>query len=236
MYDFTLNDSASYSRFNIGKEKTPLLVIDDFANMPSDLISFAGDGSLFKADERNYYPGKRLVAPKIYAEELCQKYQAIIKSTFGLSNMSNVEPVMSALAVSDLVPERLRPMQMLPHFDTTLSNQIAVVHYLCGPEHGGTSFYQHRTSGFESVTEQRLMSYSTLLKKEAIGNQIHKSPCYINGSNTMFEQVYSVPAKMNRAIIYPSNLLHSGNINSLLGLSSKPINGRLTVGSFIIVN
>jgi len=235
MYDFTLNDSARYIRLNIGKEQTPVLVIDDFANQPNDLIAFAGDGSGFKADERNFYPGKRLLAPEIYAEELCAKYLAILKSTFGLGSVCRAEAVMSALAVSDLAPERLKPMQMLPHFDSTLSNQIAVVHYLCEPGHGGTSFYQHRTSSFETITEPRLVPYSAQLKKEAIANQIHKKPCYINGSNSMFEQIYSVDAKMNRAVIYPSNLLHSGNINSRLGLSSTPVNGRLTVGSFIVV-
>lgn len=55
----------------------------------------------------------------------------------------------------------------------------------------------------------------------------------MNGSNNMYEQIYSVEAKMNRAIIYPSNALHSGNINPVMGLSSEPRKGRLTIGSFI---
>ena len=124
---------------------------------------------------------------------------------------------------------------MLPHFDTTHDNQIAVVHYLSSAEHGGTSFYQHRSSKFETITEQRLVSYGRQLKKEAMANQIHKAPSYMNGSNAMFERIHAVEAKINRAVIYPSNLLHSGDINPLHGLSSKPLNGRLTIGSLISV-
>jgi hypothetical protein len=234
MFDFSLNDNPSVTKLHIGKEHIPLLIIDDFANQPTDLINFAGDGSLFKADPKNFYPGKRLLTPKTYSEELCIKYLTLLKSTFSLGNASCAKSLFSALAISDLAPKQLKPMQMLPHFDTTHGNQIAVVHYLSGSEHGGTSFYQHRSSNFETITEQRLASYGYQLKKEAMANQIHKSPCYINGSNAMFKQIHCVEAKFNRAIIYPSNLLHSGNINPLFGLSSKPSDGRLTIGSFIV--
>ena len=68
-----------------------------------------------------------------------------------------------------------------------------------------------------------------------MANQIHKTPRYMSASTNMFEQLYSVEALMNRAIIYPSNLLHSGNVNAALGLSSVPKKGRLTIGSFILL-
>ena len=235
MLDFSLNDNSSLTYLKIGKEKSPLLVIDDFVNRPDDLISFAGDGSSLQADDQNFYPGKRFLAPKIYSEELCKKYFPLFKSYFGFDNAVSAKTLMSAFAVSDRSPEHLKPIQMLPHFDTTNINQLAVVHYLCEPEHGGTSFYRHRASAFETITEDRLVGYGGQLKKEAIAHQLHKSPCYMNGGNSMFEQLYSVNACMNRAVIYPSRMLHSGNIDPLLGLSSDPKVGRLTIGSFILV-
>ncbi len=140
---------------------------------------------------------------------------------------------MSALAIVDTPEEQLRPMQMLPHIDTPEKNQLAIVHYLCDKEHGGTTFYRHKATGYEMITQERLYRYASQVKQEAIANQIHKNPCYMSGSNTLFEQVYAVDACINRAIIYPSNLLHSGNINTALGLSSDPKKGRLTIGSFI---
>lgn len=230
-----LNDKASITKITIGQENSPLLIIDDFVKNPDDLIIDAGDGSLFVADTKNYYPGKRKLTKANYAEQICSQYLPLFKSYFGLENACYAKALISAFAISDQAPEQLRPMQMLPHFDTTISNQFAVVHYLCEPEHGGTSFYRHRASGFETITTERLIGYGTQLKKEAMANQLHLNPCYMTGSNNMFEQIYSVDACMNRAVIYPSNILHSGNINPSLGLSSDPKKGRLTIGSFIVV-
>jgi len=232
---FALNNKASITKITIGQENTPLLIIDNFAQNHHDLILDAGDGSLFVADAKNFYPGKRKSTKASYAEQICSQYLPLFRSYFGFENSHGAKPVISAFAISDQAPERLRPMQMLPHFDTTHSNQLAIVHYLCEPEHGGTAFYRHNASGFETITTERLIGYGTQLKKESMANQLHLNPCYMAGSNNMFEQTYSVDACMNRAVIYPSNILHSGNINPTLGLSSDPKKGRLTIGSFILV-
>ena len=230
-----LNDKASITKLSIGIENTPLLVIDDFAKNYHELIGDAGDGSLFVADRKNYYPGKRKLTKTSYAEEICSCYLSLLSSYFSHGQAKSAKTIISAFAISDQAPQQLRPMQMLPHFDTTNVNQLAIVHYLCDAQHGGTSFYRHRSSLFETITSERLVGYGRQLKKEAMANQIHLNPSYMQGSNNMFEQVYSVEAKMNRAIIYPSNTLHSGNINPELGLSPEPRKGRLTIGSFILV-
>jgi hypothetical protein len=235
MLDFTLNDNPILTKFSIGEENSPLLIIDDFAHKPADFISHVGDGSSFKADGKNFYPGKRSPAPQVYSEEICKKYLPLFKSYFGLDKAISAKPVMSAFAITDRAPEHLKPIQMLPHFDTTNLNQLAVVHYLCEPEHGGISFYRHRASSFETITQKRLAGYGHQLKKEAIAHQLHKNPCYMGGNNALFEKLHTVEARMNRAVIYPSRMLHSGDINPLLGLSSDPKIGRLTIGSFILV-
>lgn len=234
MLDFSLNKKASLTKLLIGAEKVPLLVIDNFATSVSDLLEFSGDGSSFQADKNNFYPGKRKLMPKEYGEKICHQYSAICQSFFAITQTSTAKIVMSALALADTPVKQLRPMQMLPHIDTPKSNQLAVVHYLCDQEHGGTAFYRHKKSAFEVITQARLYPYASQVKKEAIANQIHKNPRYMSGSDNMFEQLYSVEAQINRAIIYPSNLLHSGNINAACGLSSEPKKGRLTIGSFIL--
>ncbi len=235
MLDFTLNNNPILTKLTLGEENSPLLIIDSFAHKSDDLISYVGDGASFKADGQNFYPGKRYPAPKIYSEEICKKYLPLFKSYFGFDQAHSAKTLMSAFAISDRRPEHLKPIQMLPHFDTTNMNQLAVVHYLCMSEHGGTSFYRHRASTFETMTDDRLAGYANQLKKEAIAHQLHKNPSYIRRSNSLFEQIHSVDACMNRAIIYPSRVLHSGDINPLLGLSSDPQVGRLTIGSSILV-
>jgi hypothetical protein len=107
------------------------------------------------------------------------------------------------------------------------------VHYLCGPEHGGTSFYRHRETGFERISAERLAGYSAKLKTEAQAAQLHLQPGYIDGDTSMFQRIYQVDAKPNRAIIYPGNLLHSGDIRPESGLSATPSQGRLTISSFL---
>jgi len=234
MFDFSLNEQPNITKFVIGEEQTPLLIIDGFANNPEEIIEFAGDGAGFKADPQNFYPGKRKLIPNQYSEQICQQYLASLQTSFGIKQARSAKSVISALAIADTPIKKLRPMQMIPHIDTPKNNQFAVVHYLCSSEHGGTAFYRHKQTGFEAITQERLYEYGSQVKKEAMSNQLHKSPCYMSGSNTMFEQLYSVEACMNRAVIYPSNLLHSGNINPML-LSSLPQQGRLTIGSFILV-
>ncbi|PKI16484.1 DUF6445 family protein [Colwellia sp. 12G3] len=235
MFDFSLNNQANLTKHIIGDEEIPLLIIDNFANSVTDLIDFSGDGSAFQADKNNFYPGKRKLMPSDYGEQICRQYLPQFHSFFGCSQTSVAKTVISALAVADTPVNKLRPMQMLPHIDTPQSNQFAVVHYLCSKEHGGTSFYRHKETGYQTITQDRLYHYANQVKKEAIANQIHKKPKYMHGSDKLFEQLYSVEARMNRAIIYPSNLLHSGNVNAALGLSSVPQKGRLTIGSFILL-
>jgi hypothetical protein len=235
MFDFSLNSEAILTKHMIGDEEIPLLIVDNFANSVTDLVEFAGDGSSFQADKNNFYPGKRKTMPSEYGEQICCQYSHLFHSFFGCPKVSIAKNIISALAVVDTPAENLRPIQMLPHIDTPQSNQFAVVHYLCTKEHGGTAFYRHKGTGYQAITQDRLYHYANQVKKEAVTNQIHKNPCYMSGSDNMFEELYSVEARMNRAIIYPSNLLHSGNVNVALGLSSVPNQGRLTISSFILL-
>ena len=72
-----------------------------------------------------------------------------------------------------------------------------------------------------------------MIKQQAIAQRLHERPSYISSDTTLFEQIASLEAKPNRLIVYPSNALHSGNINPDLGLSSNPSTGRLTISSFL---
>lgn len=234
MFDFSLNNDATISQLIIGEEKTPLIIIDDFANEPEDMIAFAAYDSGFSSDKQNFYPGSRKLTPQSYSQYLRKQYFEILKTCFGFENAQQAKVVTSALAIADTPVSQLKPIQMLPHFDTTLENQLAVVHYLCDKNQGGTSFFRHEETGFERIHQHRLVQYGTRLKQQAIAAQLHKNPCYMNGSNELFTQFHHVDARMNRTIIYPSNILHSGNIHPELGLSSDPRIGRLTIGSFIL--
>ena len=231
---FVLNENAQIEVLTVGDEQTPVIIIEQLSASVSQLIDFAEDGSTF-GDAGGFYPGIRKPLPKEYAINICKKYLPLIKKVYQLEATAKANIVLSALSLAVTPQNKLRPIQTLPHFDTTAHNQFAVVHYLCDQQHGGTSFYRHKSTGFERISDNRLTRYGSLLKQQAIACQLHKHLAYMQGDNELFSLIHSVKASMNRAIIYPSNLLHSGNINIDTGLLADPRKGRLTTSSFILV-
>ena len=239
MTDIQLNTKMETSLKFVGDERIPVLVIDNMITNPIELIDLACSAESgeqrFQQQNSDYYPGIRKVTPLSYNEQVCHLL-SLFKTSFGLPNASQAELIMSAFSLTTTAVEQLRPIQMLPHFDTPADSQFAMVHYLCDQEHGGTSLYRHKSSGFERISIERLSSYRQQIKKQAIAEKLHESPKYIAGDTCLFKQIHSVDAKMNRAVIYPSNALHSGNIRPEMGLLSDPKKGRLTISSFILIS
>jgi len=220
-------------QLRIGDEATPLLIIDDLVSDPDWLIQAAEQGSAFEADPANFYPGIRKPTPTLYQQALQTALLPLLKNVFQQPQASSLQLLLSAFSLSTTAPSKLRPIQMLPHIDATSPQQLAMVHYLCEPAQGGTAFYRHRHTGFERITAARLAGYSTILKAEAQAAQLHQHPQYIRGDTELFSQIFAIEAKPNRAIIYPGNLLHSGDIRPETGLSAAPRQGRLTISSFL---
>jgi hypothetical protein len=215
----------------VGVERRPVLVIDDFVPEPERLVAYAESGEPFHSDPRDYYPGIRKPAPSQYAAGLCTTYAKILCEVFSLGS---IEPhaLLSALSITTTSPDRLRPVQRVPHFDTSDPRQLAVVHYLCEARHGGTSFYRHRKTGYETISQDRLRGYAELLKQQVMA-EYAPPPRYMDGDNPLFERIASVEARFNRAVIYPGNLLHSGNILQLQTEDHSPRTARLTANSFL---
>jgi len=233
MIDIQLNSDTAVKIINIGNENYPLLLIDNFANKAQDLITLAGNGEHFNRQAEDFYPGIRQDMPASYGAQICALHGQLIKSYLGLEQTAKADTVLSAFSITTTPPEQLKPIQMVPHFDSTSNQQFAVIHYLCDESHGGTSFYRHKQTGLERITEQKLAQYSQLLKQQAMAEKIHLNSEYITDETSLFEQIYTVKAKMNRAIIYPSNALHSGDIQRATTLSANPKQGRLTISSFV---
>lgn len=234
LFDFNVNQNTMVTVINVGNDATPIIVIDQLCDQPEALMGFAEPASSF-GDGGGFYPGIRKPLPDSYAQKICQHYLPLMQEVYQLDPSSKAQIILSALSLAVTPPEQLRPIQTLPHFDTEQSNQFALVHYLCDQQHGGTSFYRHRKTGYESISHSRLSEYGTLLKQQAIKNEIHKKLSYINSEHHLFERMHKIDAKMNKAIIYPSNILHSGNINVATGLPCDVKRGRLTTSSFVLV-
>lgn len=223
-----LNPDASIKRLCFGSEKHELILIDGFLDDAQALLSFAVEGKAFEEDPGNYYPGVRKPLPSGYELAMID----VVRRAYGLALDAPVSPLLSALSLATKRGDELRPIQSIPHFDTSEEGQYGFVHYLCGERFGGTSFYRHRATAFEAITLCREAVYQKALSREATTKGVPR-PGYISGDTLLFEQIFTVSARFNRAIIYPSNILHAGVIQGYDDISHNPLEGRLTATSFI---
>jgi hypothetical protein len=217
--------------YRIGFERHPVMVIDGFMPEPEGLVAYAESGDSFCASPHDYYPGVRKPTPPQYAADLCATYAKLLREAFALGG-TEPHALLSALSITTTLPGKLRPIQRLPHFDTSDPRQLAVVHYLCEPRHGGTSFYRHRKSGYETISQDRLRGYAELLKQQVM-TEYTPPPGYMDGDNPLFERIASFDAQFNRALVYPGRLLHSGDIRQLQTEVNGVRTARLTANTFL---
>ncbi len=213
---------------HFGREKQPVIVIDNFLPDPDVLIDDAAMLSFCPMGP--HYPGVRAVVPPILVERFLHDLVGLIADTFGITMaFSEVE---SWYSIVTKRPEALTPIQRLPHFDSGDPNRIALLLYLARSEQGGTSFFRHRATGLESVAEDVQEVYAAAIEADVSKHGL-PDPAYIAGDTPMFERIAHYQARFNRAIIYRGNTLHCADIPPDMPLPADPERGRLTVNSFI---
>ncbi len=227
--EFRLNAQASIQIYAVGNERLPLVVIDDFLENPTDLVGVALN-SHFQPVTANLYPGIRAPVPTAYLHLVFDYLSKL--TVFNLTNLKIAPHSCGDYSLVTVQPDQLKMMQCLPHADSKNPQQLATVHYLCAPELGGTAFYRHRSTGFESMDGDRLELYESTLKTELkTAGRLERN--YILGSNEFFEEIAVVGAAFNRLIIYRSAMLHSGAIPRNFNFSADPRIGRLTANVFV---
>lgn len=227
--EFHLNAECSICVSYIGKEESPVLVIDNFWHNPEKLVELAAQGGGFTESPDDYYPGLR--------KPLEEKVKAVLEEELGIllkqhldNRPQQVNLGFTAFSLTNLPPAQLSSNQCIPHVDSTDLSQFALVNYLFKQPLGGTSFYRHRKTGFETVTNERASEYKQALQTQAANEGLPAAE-YIMGDTNLFERVHTVPAWFNRAVLYPCNVLHSGDIPNVAGLSDDPKTGRLTLNA-----
>lgn len=223
------NPQAKVNVVHIGMEQCPLVLIDDFVKCPEHLIELAQRDEAFCSAAKDYYPGVRKTLPQNYADLVRGWINTYLPDATQLAIPGQASVILCAFSVANQDPNSLLPVQCIPHFDTFQNGQWAMVHYLCDESFGGTGFFRHKTSGFERISPERHKRYLRLLNDEA-RKLAMPTPGYLQGSSALFDMTYQVPAKFNRAILYPSNLLHSGLIKKWH--CETPTTGRLTANTF----
>jgi hypothetical protein len=231
-YAFELLPELALSRELIGTEREPVLVIEGVLANPRSLIDYAAGEVAFAPawTATGGYPGVRAPAPLNYVNQLVRGLDPLLRQAFALEAVKLARAECS-LSIVTLPPERLTQQQQVPHVDTADPLQFAVLHYLCGPEHGGTAFYRHRATGFETLTPERMEIYDR--QRSAELQEGIARPDYIRGDDDHFVQHARFESRLDRVIVYRSRTLHSGQIGADAALSNDPRLGRLTANIFV---
>ena len=214
----------------IGNERTPVIVIEDAWGDPQSLVEIAAARTDYSVRSL-YYPGVRSSAPPDYAHAITRQVRDIILSTFAFKDPLTITDSTFSLVATP--PEKLVAFQRVPHFDSTDANRLALLHYLCGPEYGGTAFYRHRATGIESVTEQNRESYIRAVNAEAKTGGMPPAR-FIDEDTAMFERIARYDCAFNRLLIYQGRILHSVNTPRDFVPTADPRCGRLTVNTFLL--
>jgi Family of unknown function (DUF6445) len=213
----------------IGHERQPVIVIDDFAPDFAALRAEAEAAAYLPM--KGHYPGVRAPVAAETAHKFLAPVQELISSTFGLAGPATL--IESLYSIVTTPPERLTPIQRLPHFDGFEAGRIAMVHFLSDGDQGGTAFYRHRATGFETIGAERHRPYDAALHRDVAAHGM-PAPAYIAGDTPIFEQISRFSALPNRVLIYRSRALHCADLPLGIPLSPDPRVGRLTVNTFLI--
>jgi hypothetical protein len=213
---------------HFGREREPVVQIDGFSGQAAKLLA-AGRAAQYQPGGASY-PGIRAWAEPAYLDLRRELMLAVMSRVFGFRQSMRCEASTFSLVT---VPEtELAPLQRIPHYDHSGGEIVAVMHYLLGPESGGTAFYRHRRTGFETITPEREAAYNAGLAEDerAFGMP---APRYHYGDTDRYEMIGEIAAAPDRLILYRGRLLHSGIITRPDSLSPDPATGRLTINMFL---
>ncbi|EGF91517.1 histidyl-tRNA synthetase, class IIA [Asticcacaulis biprosthecium C19] len=223
-----INPQAQVKLRRVGREGQPLLVIDDVVLEPETLVAMAADAP-FAPPTGTYYPGLNAPLPRTYLETLLPVLRPSFERAFGIAHDTPlVANGFFALATHRL--EDFGPWQKIPHYDQLRPDHLAMVHYLCPGQAGGTAFFRHRTTGFESVDLDRREVYLGTVQAE-LDRDGDLLTGYTGPQTPNFEITDSVEIRFNRLVLYRSNVLHCALFDGAK-LEADVHTGRLTANSF----
>lgn len=211
----------------IGTEQQSLLIMDHALSDPDAWMRLAGEVP-FQSPPGGYYPGLNApIAPSLVSP-LVHGLRGAIEQVFGLPATQGVQ-LMGYLALATAPAQTLQPIQRVPHYDAVDKDQLAILCYLCEQKHGGTGFYRHDRTGYETIDAGRQARFRA--ERDADYDKL-KTSRHVGPWTEGYTLVEAVPADFNRLIIYRSNALHSGLLTDDT-LSANPKTGRLTLNIFI---
>ena len=212
----------------IGAEREPVVTVDGLANDPDRLRHEASKVDFASVGE--YYPGGRAPAPRLYFDMVAATLRDILGEFFGYRDGGEI--LRSYFSIATTAPHQLSLPQRIPHTDAYDDHQIAMLHFLNHEDLGGTAFFRHRSTGFETVNAQRVEAFHESLAADfrRLGEP---EPAYIGAESPLFERTHVCSHRYNRAIVYRGKLLHCADLSRVPHLPESVDEGRLPIATFV---
>ncbi len=228
--ELRINPAAQVNLRRIGAERNPLLVIDDiFVDEDAAALAEHAASGAWAPPETTYYPGLNAPLPASYLRTLAPALRPTFARGFGLPMDMRLN-VYGFFALATWGLERFGPLQRIPHYDQPNPKSLAMVHYLCNDQGGGTAFFRHQATGHESIDAVRREAYMLSVADEIErDNQLLIN--YAGPKTPNYEMIDRVEMRFNRIVLYQSHLLHCALFDGA-HLSDDPKVGRLTANSF----
>jgi Family of unknown function (DUF6445) len=228
---FAFNPNASVSSVRVGACPIAVTVADNVLLRPQQLAEF-GLGLNYVEDDSNLYPGVRARVPAEFSRPFHAWLTHTLCHTGMMEESSYVYEDASFFSIVNKNRANLLPLQRIPHYDSTDPRVFAAVIYLFDRANSGTSFYLHRTTGYEKIGDDNKDNYKIALNRN-MKNLGPPAREYTNGSSALFERTHSVDSAFNRIVIYSGNVLHAADIDGSLFSGNDNSQWRLTISSLI---
>jgi hypothetical protein len=228
---FAFTHDAQVRLARIGRRGIPVTLIDNVLHDPEGVAAL-GFVQSYTEDRSNLYPGLRAPIPESFSTVFRAWLTPILQRNGVLESNRAIYRDASFFSVVTTASADLLPIQRIPHYDSTDPNLFAAVIYLCDTRFSGTSFYRHRKTGYEEITEENRDNYQLALDNDM---RVHGPPKkeYINGDSVLFETIFSTELKFNSAVIYPGRILHAGNIKGQFNPPKDKSDWRLTITALL---
>jgi hypothetical protein len=214
---------------HLGQEGQPLLVVDDVLADPDAMIDAARQAEFYSPPHTNY-PGLNANLPESYYRTVVTALRGPIAAAFDLPAEAILK-YFGFFALATTGARDARPVQKVPHHDGPDPHRLAMVHYLCRGDHGGTGFFRHKATGFESVGDDRHATYVAIAQAQLAERGVGMS-VYAGDGMADYDLIGQAECVFNRLIVYRGHVLHSALLGPEAG-ARDPGRGRLTANGFI---
>lgn len=230
--DLSYNPAARIEARFMGIDRRPLLIIDSVLRYPEQLVKYAVEHGQFRTPHgTSYYPGMNGVLPQNYGTTLLPALRPILEGVFFIPRDKPVS-LDSYFGLATYDVKALKPEQCVPHFDSSNPFRVALIHFLFKKPYGGTAFFRHLPTMYESVAGERFKPYCAQVTQEL--ETLVTPQAYVSTETPRYSQIDYVEGIYNRLIAFSTTSLHSGILNEV-ELSTDPDVGRLTANCFVEV-